>query len=339
MTVPVGPIAVRGRPSAGRVTACPGARLLEPLRRLAPLLLVAVLLGSLAIPTSALAEGGGASPSPVIPVATASPDPEPSASPGPEPSASPVAGSPAPSPPGATASPTPSPTAATSPTASPAPTPAPTSATAGAAVVITRSLYRSGAVVTQYTSYWCVPASVQTMANLILRTSDRSYATQKLLASATYRFNRYRYHGPGNDIRGWSGALNWRLPDSLPVAYRDRSYPTRTAALDAIVDAIDETGYPVGVTVWHGGHAWSVIGYRIRQVPGDRSSREILGFYVVGPLGSPRDPWPVRLMSVDAFLTNYNRYYEDRHREPWHGDYVLVRPERTTRSARDWQRP
>ena len=177
------------------------------------------------------------------------------------------------------------------------------------------------------------------MANLILGTKDRSYATQKLIASVTYRFNRYHYHGPGNDIRGWSGALNWRLPDSLPVAYRDRSYPTRQAALDAIVDAIDETGYPVGITVWHGGHAWTVVGYRIRQVPDDRSTREILGFYVVGPLGAPRDPWPVRLMGVDQFFGNYTRYHEDRHREPWHMDYVLVRPERTTVSARDWQRP
>ena len=31
------------------------------------------------------------------------------------------------------------------------------------------------------------------MANLVLGTSDTSYATQKLLASVTYRFNRYRF--------------------------------------------------------------------------------------------------------------------------------------------------
>ena len=86
----------------------------------------------------------------------------------------------------------------------PVPTPAPTP------VVTTLNLYRAGAVVTQYTSVWCVPASVQTMTNLILGTRDTSYATQKLLASVTYRFNRYRYDGPGNDIRGWAGALNWR---------------------------------------------------------------------------------------------------------------------------------
>ncbi len=195
-------------------------------------------------------------------------------------------------------------------------------------------------MVKQYTGYWCVPASVQTMANLALGTRDTSYATQKLLASVAYRFNRYRYGDPskGNDIRGWAGALNWRLPDSLPVVYRDRSFTSRTAALHAIVDAIDETGYPVGITVRHGGHAWSVVGYRIRQVPGDRSTREFLGFYVVGPLGSPRDPWPVKLHGIDGFLDQYTRYYEDRKREPWHLDYVLVRPELTAAGA-DWARP
>jgi hypothetical protein len=196
-------------------------------------------------------------------------------------------------------------------------------------------------VARQYTNYWCVPASVQTMANLVLGTSDTSYATQKLLASVTYRFNRYRYGDPsrGNDIRGWAGALNWRLPDTLPVAYRDRSYTSRLAALHAIVDAIDETGYPVGITVWHGGHAWAVVGYRVRQVPGDPSTREFLGFYVVGPLGSPRDPWPVRLLGIEGFLDQYTRYYEDREREPWHNDYVLVRPELTTSSTGGWDRP
>jgi len=256
--------------------------------------------------------------------------------PGAPPSAAPTTDpSPAPTP-DPTPDPTPTPDSTAGPSVAPVtvvPTPAPTP------VVTTLNLYRAGAVVTQYTSVWCVPASVQTMTNLILGTRDTSYATQKLLASVTYRFNRYRYDGPGNDIRGWAGALNWRLPDTLPVVYRDRSYPSRTAALDAIVDAIEETGYPVGITVRNGRHAWSVVGYRISQVPDDPATRVILGFYVVGPLGLPTDPWPVRYTSQAAFLTSYTRYYENEEREPWHMDYVLVRPERTTTWARDWPRP
>lgn len=306
------------RPRPG-LTADPSDRVDARRRRAARAGRLAVLLAlaaSLLLPAGVLAEEPP-SPTPSVAPATAPPSAEPS--------------------PPATPAPSPTPSSSPAPTATPAPDPTPTPAPTP--VTITRSVYRSGAGVEQYTGYWCVPASVQTMTNLILGTSDRSYGTQKLLASVTYRFNRYKYRGPGNDIRGWAGALNWRLPDTLPVVYRDRSYPSRTAALDAIVDAIEETGYPVGITVWHGGHARSVVGYRIRQVPGDRSTREILGFYVVGPLGSPKDPWPVRYVTLADFLGDYTRYYEDRQREPWHMDYVLVRPEAATSWARDWPRP
>lgn len=294
--------------------------------RVAVVLLAAALLGGTAAPPAARAEDAAPAPA-----ASPSASPEPGATAPPSPAPDPTLPPP----------PSPDPTPAPDPAPTPSQDPLPTAEPDPTPVVVSRTVYRSGAVVRQYTNYWCVPASVQTMANLVLGTSDTSYATQKLLASVTYRFNRYRYGDPsrGNDIRGWAGALNWRLPDTLPVVYRDRSYTSRQAALHAIVDAIDETGYPVGITVWHGGHAWAVVGYRVRQVPGDRSTREFLGFYVVGPLGSPRDPWPVRLMGIDGFLDQYTRYYEHREREPWHNDYVLVRPERTTTSAGDWDRP
>lgn len=282
------------------------------LRRWALLAVAAALVAASLLPGAVLAENPSAAPTPsAYPSAAPTPDPWLVAAPDPAPAPAPTA----------------------EPSVAPSPTPEPTPA------VINVNLYRANAGATQFTSFWCVPASVQTMTNIILGTRDTSYATQKLLASVTYRFNRYHYAGPGNDIRGWAGALNWRLPDTLPVVYRDRSYPSRTAALDAIVDAIEETGYPVGITVWHGSHAWSVVGYRISQVPDEPATREILGFYVIGPLGSPRDPWPVRYAPVASFVTDYTRYYEDEAREPWNMDYVLVRPERTTTWSRDWPRP
>ncbi len=42
------------------------------------------------------------------------------------------------------------------------------------------------------------------MTNLVLGTRDTSYATQKLLASVTYRFNRYRYN-PGTATTSAAG--------------------------------------------------------------------------------------------------------------------------------------
>ncbi len=44
-------------------------------------------------------------------------------------------------------------------------------------------------------------------------------------------------------------------------------------------------------------------------------------------------------MAVDDFDDQYTRYFEDRAREPWHRDFVVVLPEPTTTWARDWPRP
>jgi hypothetical protein len=313
------PSAIAG-PGVGASARRPG------LRRRALLAVAAGLVATSLLSPTALAEDPTAPPPPSSsPTAGATPDVSPSPAPDASPSSTPSA----------------APSVVPLVPASPAPSvgPAAEPATPPARVVITRNLYRADAVVEQYTNYWCVPASVQTMANLVLGTRDTSYATQKLLASVTFRFNRYLYRGKDNDTRGWAGALNWRIPDTLPVVYRDRSYATRTEALDAIVDAIEETGYPVGITVWHGAHAWSVVGYKISEVPGDRATRDILGFYVVGPLGLPRDPWPVQYLTEAEFVGDYTRYYEEEDREPWNMDYVVVRPEPTTRWSRDWPRP
>src|SRR5215203_3500572 len=47
------------------------------------------------------------------------------------------------------------------------------------------NLYRSGAMVLQYTNYWCVPAATQGMVNIVLGTSNRTYATQQYMYKKT----------------------------------------------------------------------------------------------------------------------------------------------------------
>jgi len=223
------------------------------------------------------------------------------------------------------ADPTPEPTPSPASTAAPGATPA-----APTAAPRTSTIYRSDTVVLQYAKTWCVPASAQTMANLVLGRSDRTYATQKSLGARVRSYNAYTYTSAGNDVRGWAGALNWVLPDSLPVVYRDRSYGSRSAAITAIVGALDRTGYPVGIVVRRGTHAWTVLGYRASEVPGDPASRAILGLYVVGPLGSPSDPWPYRYMTLATFASYFTAYNEVERRVIWQGRYVIVRPEPAT---------
>jgi hypothetical protein len=188
----------------------------------------------------------------------------------------------------------------------------------------TLDLYRSGAMVTQFTSYWCVPAATQSMINLVLGTSDRSYATQSRLYRELRASNLYRYTTRGNDVRGWAHVLSAHLGPGR--TYGDQSFTTQAAAYNAIVDSMTKTRRPVGIVVDHGTHAWTVVGFRVKETVGVRGSRSILGFYVVGPLGSPRDPWPKAFYTVAQLSARFSRYHESTRSVIWEGKFVIVQP-------------
>ena len=202
--------------------------------------------------------------------------------------------------------------------------PTATQVTASAEQTRTVDLFRSGAAVTQYTSYWCVPAAVQTMINLATGRSDRSYATQSRLYTELRQANLYRYSTRGNDVRGWARVLTARLPAGM--GYADVSFSSRSAAYLAMVKAMDRTRRPVGIVVDEGGHAWTVVGFSVRETPGVPNSTTVLGFYVVGPLGSPSDPWPKKYLTVSQLSARFTRYHESQRSVPWEGLYVIVAP-------------
>jgi hypothetical protein len=267
-------------------------------------------------PTVASAADPEPSPSPAPSVvidaelATASPSASPSASTEPTATPDPTA-EPTPDP---TAEPTPDPTAEPTPTAQPTPTPAPTPRTE---YVLT---YRRSAIVRQYTNYWCVPAATQTMWNLVRNQSNTSYSRQSALYTQTRAHNRYSYRTRGNDVQGWA----WALRRYTYQPYWARAYVSKTAAIASIVESLDRTRHPVGITVKAGSHAWVVLGYRASVDPADPSKRTILGFYVTGPLGSPTDPYPYKYLTLAAFSKVYTRYHEWQRRVIWEGLYVVV---------------
>lgn len=205
-----------------------------------------------------------------------------------------------------------------------------TSLTTTATMTTTRSLdlSRSSAQVLQYTSYWCVPAAAQTMINLATGRSDRSYATQSRLYAELQRANLYDYSTRGNDVRGWARVMTAHLPKGQ--GYADVSFTSRSAAYAAIVEAMDRTRRPVGIVVGAGSHAWTVVGFTVRETTGDPGSRTILGFTVVGPLGSPKDPWPKKYLTVDQLSASFTRYHEWQRSVIWEGKYVIVAPIWTT---------
>ncbi|HET9456732.1 MAG TPA: hypothetical protein VFO78_05290 [Candidatus Limnocylindrales bacterium] len=198
--------------------------------------------------------------------------------------------------------------------------------TSTTATTVTRTvdLSRTAAHVTQYTSYWCVPAAAQTMINIVTGRSDRTYATQSRLYTELQKANLYDYTTKGNDVRGWARVLSARLPAGM--GYADVSFTSRGAAYGAIVDAMDRTKRPVGIVVGAGSHAWTVVGFTVRETTGSAPSRTILGFTVVGPLGSPRDPWPKKYLTVDQLASHFTRYHESQRAVVWEGKFVIVAP-------------
>lgn len=261
-----------------------------------------------------------------MPVAAADPTPTPGPSATATPTPAPTTAPPRLRLPTATLAPAPSPTpgatfdladgsprqAAPAGTVAPAPSPLPTRVL----------IYRESAMVKQYTNYWCVPATTQSMINLIKGTSDRSRATQERYYAGTRKHNRYTYSTKGNDPQGWAWALRFYSGDT--TTYQARSFTNKTASLAAIVESIDRTGSPVGVPVHDGTHAWIVLGYRAEPDPDDPAKRVILGFYVSGPLGSPTDPWPYKYLTNSQFRTHFTKYHEWQREVIWEGRWVII---------------
>ncbi|HEX5015652.1 MAG TPA: hypothetical protein VFV72_16015 [Candidatus Limnocylindrales bacterium] len=209
--------------------------------------------------------------------------------------------------------------------------PTPTGVQATVERTRTVDLSRDTAIVRQYTSYWCVPASAQTMINLVKGTSDRSYATQERLYRDIRAANKYHYSTNGNDVRGWARVLTARL--GTDRAYNDMSFGTRADAYAKIVETMDRTKRPAGIVVDRGTHAWTVVGFKVHEVLSEPRSRTILGFYVVGPLGAGKDPWPKAYFTVDQLSTRFTRYHEWQMSVVWEGKYVIVAPVVTTGAA------
>jgi hypothetical protein len=286
-------------------------------RRIRRLLLAAALGLSMlgAMPWAVAAADESPTPSPVV---TPGPTPTPTPSPVDTQATNPPA--PETQPPDPTPTPPPDPT----PTPPPAPTPTPTpDATPRPTPVITSvNLYRSGAMVRQYTSYWCVPAATQSMLNLALGTSNRRYLTQKYFYARIREHNRYRYVTRGNDPQGWAWGL--RRFSGGRTLYTAKIYSDRQQAINAIAESIARTGDPVGITIRRGTHAWVVLGYRTSHDPIEPTKKTVLGFYVSGPLGTTADKWPYAYLTVAQFNTYFTRYHEWQRSVIWEGKWVII---------------
>jgi hypothetical protein len=151
------------------------------------------------------------------------------------------------------------------------------------------SLYERGDFVPQARSDWCVPAAIQTMANLIARgrARDAAVPSQRQLDRLSRSLSSDRLVGPGSEPEGWAGTLNeLGLGPYVVVSVRSRGEAIATAAR-----AMALTRRPVGLLMWRGAHAWVMSGFAATANPATADRYAVTSIRVV-------DPWYPRTSSI-----------------------------------------
>ena len=134
--------------------------------------------------------------------------------------------------------------------------------------------------------------------------------------------NRYTYATSGNDVAGWAWALRHCTHAAVCAA---KSFTSRTAAVNAIVEAIDRTNHPVGVTVKRGTHAWVVLGYKASGPAGrPHEAHDPRGVRLRAARARLQRPVAVQVLQPASFAKVFTAYHEWQRRVVWEGRYVIV---------------
>jgi hypothetical protein len=160
-------------------------------------------------------------------------------------------------------------------------------------------LYNKGDFASQATTYYCVPASIEVMMNMIDGgPPDTSRSTQDDL----YRLLRadliQPYWGKGGQPEGWAQVLNTEGDGPYRLAIRASSMP----ALRVAATQLRLTGKPVGLLVWRGYHAWVMSGFTSIGDPARTNAFTLTGFYI-------EDPWYPRISSTYGASRRPDSFY------------------------------
>lgn len=223
-----------------------------------------------------------------------------------------------------------SPTQTVPPTAAPQPTPS-AGPTAPPRAAYELNLYREGAFVSQLTDYFCLPAAMQTMINIMSDGQpDTTFETQDRLHTLARTFLIEPYSGKkGAQPEGWAEGLNAEGYGRFVIAVR----PTRLEAIRLAAYQLRATGKPVGLLAWRGAHAWVVSGFKADADPLLFDDFTVTHLWI-------EDVWWPRVSSIWGESTTPNTLYrvEDmnvdflRYNRPRHdypdkdGQFVMVVP-------------
>jgi hypothetical protein len=147
-------------------------------------------------------------------------------------------------------------------------------------------LYDRNDHVPQYTSSWCVGASMQMMINMMERGADRRLSTQRRLYKLARQVSPWVEERPGASTYGWAGGLE-RLGYGRFVEMASGS---KQGALRLAARQMRFTGRPVGLLVWEGEHAWVMSGFKATADPAYTDNFRVTAVWI-------EDPWAGRSSS------------------------------------------
>ncbi len=150
-------------------------------------------------------------------------------------------------------------------------------------------LYRSGAFTSELTDVWCLPAAMQTSANIMNlaagKAADRTKARQKRL------FDLARSLAPAPDKaaepEGWAMGLIKLGYGHYKVSVQ----PSLKAAITVAARAVRATGRPAGLMVWRGAHSWVMSGFTATADPAVTSHFTVTAVYI-------EDVWYPRISRI-----------------------------------------
>jgi hypothetical protein len=192
------------------------------------------------------------------------------------------------------------------------------------------SMYRPKTHTVQKTDWYCVPASIQMMLNLIKGTHSKGEAAQTMYWRYAQEHSTYPITDNGADAGGWVAALKHWGGGNYYVGI----HSTMQASLRAAAKRMRATGKPVGMIVWgnHGGHAWVMTGFKSTADPKFTDSYTVTTVQAMGPLwpygtigGKSFDPGPREWVSYSELRNKFTENVQ-RNAPAWNGRWLTVLP-------------
>jgi hypothetical protein len=190
-------------------------------------------------------------------------------------------------------------------------------------------LYHRNDFVTEATKWYCVPAAMLTMINVMSKGADHARATQTSLYRLARKLSTKTLVGKGAEPIGWARGLEQLGFGGFDVGV----FATRREAVQAVANAIRLTGRPAGLLAWRGAHSWVVSGFQATRDPAVTHDYLVTGVYIedvwyplVSSIWGPSEP-PDTLYRVRDLKVDYLKWRRPTRRYPgMDGRYVTILP-------------